>query len=167
METLDADIVRVQEERRQKEAELAALSSLTFDRELYGIGNRFQGYERSIPVNEDEEEQLQDPTEREVARRLASYTAPKSLLADLPRGEVMDEQLGFKKPQRIIDREVDYRKQRLNRTISPDRNDAFAMGDKTPDASCAHLPSYYAGVGSEAGQGGDPALDCHEEGGGS
>jgi hypothetical protein len=30
METLDADIVRVQEARRQKEAELAALSSLTF-----------------------------------------------------------------------------------------------------------------------------------------
>lgn len=134
METMDADIARVQEERRQKEAELAALSSLTFDRELYGIANRFEGYERSIPVNEDEEE-AQDPTEREVARKLASYTAPKSVLADLPRGEVTDEQLGFKKPQRIIDREDDYRKKRLNRIISPDRNDAFAMGDKTPDAA--------------------------------
>ncbi|CAK9277837.1 unnamed protein product [Sphagnum jensenii] len=134
METMDADIARVQEERRQKEAELAALSSLTFDRELYGIANRFEGYERSIPVNEDEEE-VQDPTEREVARKLASYTAPKSVLADLPRGEVTDEQLGFKKPQRIIDREDDYRKKRLNRIISPDRNDAFAMGDKTPDAA--------------------------------
>ncbi len=134
METMDADIARVQEERRQKEVELAALSSLTFDRELYGIANRFEGYERSIPVNEDEEE-AQDPTEREVARKLASYTAPKSVLADLPRGEVTDEQLGFKKPQRIIDREDDYRKKRLNRIISPDRNDAFAMGDKTPDAS--------------------------------
>ncbi|CAM6027060.1 unnamed protein product [Sphagnum balticum] len=140
METLDADIVLVHEERRQKEAELAALSSLTFDRELYGIGNRFKGYERSIPVNEDEEEQQQDPTEREAARKLASYTTPKGLFADLPRGEVTDEQLGFKKPQQIIDREDDYRKQRLNRTISPDRNDAFAMGDNIPDASVRTFP---------------------------
>ncbi|KAF8403542.1 hypothetical protein HHK36_011646 [Tetracentron sinense] len=46
-----------------------------------------------------------------------------------------DEDLGFRKPQRIIDREDDYRKRRLSRVISPDRNDAFAMGDKTPDVS--------------------------------
>jgi splicing factor 3B subunit 1 len=91
-------------------------------------------------VNEDEEEQQQDPTEMEVARKLASCTAPKSLLVDLTRGEVTDEQLEFKKPQRIIDLEDDYRKQRLNRTISPDGNDAFAMGDKTPDASVRTFP---------------------------
>lgn len=38
------------------------------------------------------------------------------------------------KSNRIIDREDDYRKRRLNRIISPERVDAFAMGDKTPDA---------------------------------
>ncbi|CAI7840368.1 unnamed protein product, partial [Closterium sp. NIES-54] len=42
---------------------------------------------------------------------------------------------GFKKPSRIIDREDDYRRRRLNRIISPDRHDAFAMGDATPDAA--------------------------------
>eukprot|EP01018_Ginkgo_biloba_P035429 Gb_20157 [translate_table: standard] len=136
MDTLDADIARLQEERRKKEQELAALSSVTFDADLYGGINRFEGYERSIPVNNDEEED-QDATEREVARKLASYTAPKSLLKDLPRGGGGDDDddFGFKKPQRIIDREDDYRKRRLNRIISPDRNDAFAMGDKTPDAA--------------------------------
>lgn len=36
--------------------------------------------------------------------------------------------------RRIVDRESDYSKRRLNRIISPDRNDAFQMGDKTPDA---------------------------------
>lgn len=41
---------------------------------------------------------------------------------------------GFTRPGKIIDREDDYRRRRLNRIISPDRNDAFAMGDKTPDA---------------------------------
>ena len=130
---IDTDIAKTQEERRKLQEELAALTSVSFDQDLYGAGNRFEGYERSIPVNEEEDEQ--DATEREVARKLASYTAPKSILSDLPRGEAADDDFGFKKPQKIIDREDDYRKRRLNRIISPDRNDAFAMGEKTPDAS--------------------------------
>lgn len=36
--------------------------------------------------------------------------------------------------RRIADREDEYRKRRLARMISPARNDAFAMGDQTPDA---------------------------------
>ncbi len=40
----------------------------------------------------------------------------------------------FGKPQRIVDREDQYRQRRLNRIISPPRNDAYAMGDKTPGA---------------------------------
>ena len=40
----------------------------------------------------------------------------------------------FGKPQRIVDREDQYRQRRLNRIISPARNDAYAMGDKTPAA---------------------------------
>lgn len=131
---IDSDIAKVQEERKKKEEQLAALGSVSFDKDLYGGGgNRFEGYEVSIPVNEEDDEQ--DPAERDVARKLASYTAPKSILNDLPRGEVTDEDLGFKKPGKIIDREDDYRKRWRNRIISPERNDAFAMGDKTPDAS--------------------------------
>jgi splicing factor 3B subunit 1 len=41
---------------------------------------------------------------------------------------------GFTRTKRIIDREDEYRRRRLNRALSPERNDAFAMGDKTPDA---------------------------------
>ncbi|XXG52688.1 hypothetical protein AAC387_Pa03g0947 [Persea americana] len=132
METIDADIAKIQEERRKKE-EIASLTTVTYDSDLYGIGNRFEGYERSIPVNEDEEDQ--DVGEREVARRLASYTAPKSVMKDLPRGMGggEDDDLGFKKPQKIIDREDDYRRRRLNQIISPERHDAFT--DKTPDPS--------------------------------
>lgn len=66
MDATEAEIARVQEERRKKEAELAALSSVSFDKDLYGGGDRFEGFETSIPVTEDEE--VQDPTEREVAR---------------------------------------------------------------------------------------------------
>ena len=39
---------------------------------------------------------------------------------------------GFMRPGRITDREDDYRKRRLARMLSPARNDAFAMGDRTP-----------------------------------
>jgi splicing factor 3B subunit 1 len=41
---------------------------------------------------------------------------------------------GLMQSRRIIDRESEYSKRRLDRIISPDRNDAFQMGDKTPDA---------------------------------
>ena len=41
--------------------------------------------------------------------------------------------------KRIIDREDDYKKRRLGRQLSPDRNDAFTMGDKTP---AAHVRTY-------------------------
>lgn len=43
-------------------------------------------------------------------------------------------EMGFQKPGSIFEREDEYRRRRLQRVISPDRNDAFAMGDKTPDA---------------------------------
>jgi hypothetical protein len=44
------------------------------------------------------------------------------------------QDVAFGRPQRIADREDDYRKRRLARALSPARNDAFAMGDQTPDA---------------------------------
>ncbi|KAG0585203.1 hypothetical protein M758_3G267000 [Ceratodon purpureus] len=132
VEATDREIAKVQEERRKHEAELAKVTSLSFDRDLYGASNRFEGYERSIALN-DEDDETQDAAEREVAKKLASYTAPKSIMNEIPRGEVADDGVGFKKPSRIIDREDDYRRQRLNRIISPERNDAFAMGDATPD----------------------------------
>jgi splicing factor 3B subunit 1 len=46
----------------------------------------------------------------------------------------VQEGSAFMGSRRIVDRESEYSKRRLNRIISPDRNDAFQMGDKTPDA---------------------------------
>jgi len=45
-----------------------------------------------------------------------------------------DVQGSFGSSRLIVDREDDYRKRRLNQTLSPERNDAFLMGDQTPDA---------------------------------
>lgn len=132
MDPIDKEIAKAQEERRKME-EVAPLTSVTFDPDLYDGDNRLEDYERSIPVNDEDDEQ--DDGGRDVVRRMASITGPKSL-KDLPRvGAEVDDDSGFKKPSRIIDREDDYRRRRLDRIISPDRNDPFASGEKTPDPS--------------------------------
>lgn len=132
---MDPEIEKTQEERKKLEQQLASLSSVTFDTDLYGGDNRFEGYNQSIAVN-DEEETL-DPLGSEVSRKMASFTAPKLSMNDIPRGGDGDgdDGLGFKRPSRIIDREDEYKRRRLNQVISPERHDAFAMGDKTPDVS--------------------------------
>jgi splicing factor 3B subunit 1 len=55
-----------------------------------------------------------------------------SSLAD--KAEAQEEPSGFSMPAKIVDREDDYKKRRFQRIISPERNDAFITGDKTPDA---------------------------------
>ncbi|CAI9106349.1 OLC1v1005485C1 [Oldenlandia corymbosa var. corymbosa] len=118
------EIKRTQEERKKMEKELAALNSVVFDTDLYSA-NRFDGYEMSIEVNED----VDAAADNEIARKMPSYTAPKEYLNDIPRAG-KDDDLGFNKPSKIIDREDDYRRRRLNRVISPERVDPFL--DKTP-----------------------------------
>eukprot|EP00240_Pyramimonas_obovata_P000041 CAMPEP_0118921466 /NCGR_PEP_ID=MMETSP1169-20130426/734_1 /TAXON_ID=36882 /ORGANISM="Pyramimonas obovata, Strain CCMP722" /LENGTH=1306 /DNA_ID=CAMNT_0006862191 /DNA_START=153 /DNA_END=4073 /DNA_ORIENTATION=- len=134
MADLDAQISAVQADRKKQEELVALGGAGEFDSDLY-TQDKFGGYENSIAVTEEEEGD-HDEREQMVAKKLASYTAPKSIMEDIPRAEgATDADMGFMKPTRIIDREDDYRKRRLNRLISPARNDAMAMGDKTPDAS--------------------------------
>ena len=61
---------------------------------------------------------------------------------DLPRGEVEDDEqvvgAHFGGSKRIIDRESDYSKRRLNRTLSPTRHDAFAAPQGGNDAGAAN-----------------------------
>ena len=97
----------------------------------------------------------------EVARKMASYTAPKAVLAEVPRGEVEDAEQArvawpgfrvggthgltparmqaFGGSRRIADREDDYRRRRLNRVISPARNDAFTTVRAKPPGGAALL----------------------------
>ncbi|KAI5683523.1 hypothetical protein M9H77_04751 [Catharanthus roseus] len=127
MEDDRSEIQKTQEERKKMEQQLASLTSVTFDTDLYSA-DRFEGYEKSIPVNDDDD--VRDAAENEVARKMASFTAPKQFFKEAPRAGEEDEISGFKQPSKIIDREDDYRRRRLNRIISPERNDPFL--DKTP-----------------------------------
>ncbi|KAK0599544.1 hypothetical protein LWI29_006212 [Acer saccharum] len=130
----DDEIAKTQEERKRMQQEIATLDSVTYDRDLYGGTDR-DAYVTSIPVN-DEDDANNDAMNSEVVRKL-SYTAPKNVYDNLPRGGAdEDNSSGFLNPSRkIIDREDDYRRRRLNRVLSPDRHDAFAAGEKTPDPS--------------------------------
>lgn len=142
MEAIDAELAHAQEERRKMEEALAAgapmaVSSVTFDTDLYSGGgsdpNRFAGYDTSIPASEDDAPEDDAEPANPAARRLASYTGHAVAAADLPRAD--DDGLPAKKSQRIIDREDEYRRKRLDRIISPERHDPFAAGEATPDPS--------------------------------
>ena len=141
MDSLDADLARTQEERRKMEEALAtgapmAVSSVTFDTDLYGGGgadpNRFAGYDTSIPASEDDAAEDDTEAANPAPRRLATYTGHAIAAADIPRSADGDDGLP-KRSQRIIDREDDYRRRRLNQIISPERHDPFAAGEATPD----------------------------------
>eukprot|EP00891_Asterochloris_glomerata_P000831 jgi/Astpho2/831/Aster-00680 len=101
------------------------------DTDLYGAGDRYAGFDTSIGVGDQDQETTDH--ERAVANKMASYTAPQSVMQTIPDDDG-DQAGSFGRAARIVDREDDYRKRRLNRVISPPRNDAFAMGDKTPDS---------------------------------
>ncbi|BDA41401.1 Splicing factor 3B subunit 1 [Coccomyxa sp. Obi] len=133
MAAVDKDFTALQDERKRAEGVAADLQHAVFDQELYGGSTeRFADYDRSIGLADTEEEM--DEREQAVRSKMQSYTAPKSLMGDLPTEDGEDAS-GFKRPGRITDREDEYRQRRLQRKLSPSRNDAFAMGDKTPDSS--------------------------------
>ncbi|XP_004485595.1 uncharacterized protein [Cicer arietinum] len=132
MDSTDPEIAKTQEERKKMEQQLASLTSLTFDTDLYGASDK-GSYHTSIPANEDEENP--DAMENEAVRKISSITGHKSVLKDIPSADNDAADSGFRKPQRIIDREDDYRRRRLNQILSPDRNDPFTAGEKTPDPS--------------------------------
>ncbi|KAM3271499.1 hypothetical protein ACQJBY_041975 [Aegilops geniculata] len=142
MDRIDAELARAQDERRRLEEALAAgapmaVSSVSFDKDLYGGGGGFAGYDTSIPASEDDDDAPEDAP-NPAARRLASYTGHAvAAAADIPRSADGDDDDGApaSKPRRIIDREDEYRRRRLDRGLSPDRHDAFAAGEATPAPS--------------------------------
>ncbi|KAK8919094.1 hypothetical protein KSP39_PZI022123 [Platanthera zijinensis] len=122
----DNEMKKSLDERRNTES-IALLSSVAFNSDLYEE-TRFEGYVHSIPVNVEEGED--DGDAALLSRRRMSYTGPKSLI-DIPGADGEDDS-GFKKPSRIIDRKDECR--RLDCIISPARNDTFTSGETTPDA---------------------------------
>ena len=142
-----AEVKRLQQERNaaasgkkgsktfdpsSQRTDISTKASMTesFDTSLYDRDgpNKFAGYDKSIAVNGDEDE---DMPEADNSRRLVGqYTATKEQMNEFATGAGVEEQdilLGREKSARIADRETDYQKRRLNRgPLTPTRADPFA-----------------------------------------
>jgi splicing factor 3B subunit 1 len=81
--------------RALREERLALGGAAAASDDVYGGGGRDRSaYVAELDVGEadgmEEDEEEGAAAGGEVARRMASYTAPKALLAEVPRGEVED-----------------------------------------------------------------------------
>lgn len=107
-------------------------ASLTesFDTTLYDRNgaDKFAGYDTSIAVNDDDDEDMGDTNGGH--RLVGQYTATRSQIDEMAHGNGVEEEdilLGREKAARISDRESDYQKRRFNRgPLTPTRADPFA-----------------------------------------
>ena len=93
-----------------------------FDDDLYEGKN---DYLQSLPMTENEEEEME-------RKPVSSYSVPKDAFKDVLQGDedAVDPFDGLGNSRRIVDREDQYRAQRLNRQLSPERIDAFDSTNK-------------------------------------
>ncbi|XP_073414260.1 splicing factor 3B subunit 1 isoform X4 [Dendrobates tinctorius] len=102
-----------------------------FDQEIYGgSDSRFTGYVTSIAANEQEDDD-EDPT-ASFAQKKPGYHAPVALLNDIPQSAEQYDPFAEHRPQKIADREDEYKKYRRTMIISPERLDPFADGFYSP-----------------------------------
>lgn len=129
------------EKASQREETRASLTGVSYDQDIYGNGDKFEGYSTELPMDDDEEEDELSKKMSQQNKRLSSYTAPKEAFAHLQSvdGDDTDPFAGRVESKRIIDREDDYNKRRLNRVLSPSRQDPFA---KNNDAAGSEARSY-------------------------
>lgn len=122
MGDLDAEIQAAQTSR----AERSGFGDISAEDDVY-TKDKFAGMETSIGPGEE----MEDDGEEVPAKR-STFTAPKHLLDAI--GQQESEDPFQERSQRIADREDEYHARRT-RILSPDRSDAFALGDKTPDVN--------------------------------
>jgi len=130
---ISAQIKAEQEKRAQDNATQRAdtrvsLTGHGYDTDIYGSGNKFEGYSTSLPMDDDEEDDDLSQRMPQNSRKLASYTAPKEVYSHLASVDDEDEDPfeGRSGSKAIADREDDYHKRRNNRVLSPSRQDPFA-----------------------------------------
>ncbi|KZV37436.1 splicing factor 3B subunit 1-like [Dorcoceras hygrometricum] len=81
--------------------------------------------ERSTAVN-DEDDNI-DGAENEIARKMASFTAPKQLLKESLRSGEDDDMSGLKQPSKIIEMEKEKESEK-NKEIEPVATDDLSLG---------------------------------------
>uniref|UniRef100_A0A8D3E442 Splicing factor 3b subunit 1 n=1 Tax=Scophthalmus maximus TaxID=52904 RepID=A0A8D3E442_SCOMX len=105
-----------------------------FDQEIYGgSDSRFAGYVTSIAANEQEEDDEEDTSTSLLGQKKPGYHAPVAILNAIPQSDEQYDPFAEHRPQKIAEREDEYKSRRRQMIISPERLDPFADGGKTPD----------------------------------
>uniref|UniRef100_A0A8C2Q3M7 Splicing factor 3b, subunit 1 n=1 Tax=Cyprinus carpio TaxID=7962 RepID=A0A8C2Q3M7_CYPCA len=105
-----------------------------YDQEIYGgSDSRFAGYVTSIAANEQEDDDDEDSSTSLLGPKKPGYHAPVAILNSIPQSDEQYDPFAEHRPQKISDREDEYKKRRQKMIISPERHDPFADGGKTPD----------------------------------
>ncbi|XP_055493785.1 splicing factor 3B subunit 1 isoform X3 [Leucoraja erinacea] len=100
-----------------------------YDQEIYGgSDSRFEGYMTSIPANEQEEDDDDYSSPSLLGQKKPGYHAPVALLNDIPQSNEQYDPFAEHRPQRIAEREDEYKTRRRQMIISPERHDPFADG---------------------------------------
>lgn len=116
----------------QNPDKVALVGAVSYDKDIYDKDNDADNYNMelgngSADVMMDEE----SSSYAEKSKRFSSYTAPKEIYNDIlaaEDGNDVDPFAGRSFSRKIVDREDEYRKQRFNRQLSPERVDAFNTG---------------------------------------
>ncbi|CAH1396459.1 unnamed protein product [Nezara viridula] len=103
-----------------------------YDRDIYGVGSKFEGYVTSIAANDEVDDDDFEPASFSNQKR-AGYTAPAALLNDVAQSEKDYDPFADRRRPKIAEKEDEYRQMRRRMIISPERTDPFAEGGKTPD----------------------------------
>uniref|UniRef100_A0A665VY99 Splicing factor 3B subunit 1 n=1 Tax=Echeneis naucrates TaxID=173247 RepID=A0A665VY99_ECHNA len=137
-EDIEAQILEIQGMKASllEEAEqgVGLVSTGFYDQEIYGgSDSRFAGYVTSIAANEQEDDDEDDTSTSLLGQKKPGYHAPVAILNAIPQSDEQYDPFAEHRPQKIAEREDEYKARRRQMIISPERLDPFADGGKTPD----------------------------------
>ncbi|KAI5746024.1 hypothetical protein M8J76_016483 [Diaphorina citri] len=118
-------------EEKQKRVGLG--ESGYFDSDIYDGGGKFEGYVKSIAVNDEADDDDFDYQASFNQNKRSGYTAPAALLNDIAQSEKDYDPFADRRQKTVAEKEDEYRAIRRRMIISPERVDPFAEGGKTPD----------------------------------
>ncbi|XP_026467964.1 splicing factor 3B subunit 1-like [Ctenocephalides felis] len=138
-EDIEAQIKDIQAKKKVQLAEsndngVGLTDTGYFDTDIYESSKqstKYSGYVTSIAANDEVEDEDYEPAPFQNKR--PGYTAPVALLNDVAQSEKDYDPFADRRRPTIADREDEYRQKRRRMIISPERNDPFAEGGKTPD----------------------------------
>ncbi|XP_061826830.1 splicing factor 3B subunit 1 isoform X4 [Nerophis lumbriciformis] len=134
-EDIEAQILEIQGmkatllEEGAAEQGVGLVSTGFFDQEIYGgSDSRFAGYVTSIAANEQEDDDEEDTSTSLLGQKKQGYHAPVAILNAIPQSDEQYDPFAEHRPQKIAEREDEYKGRRMQMIISPERLDPFADG---------------------------------------